>query len=165
MRATRACSAHCKLCIAWPHVHLCQSALNRTRTSAGLNHKYVTYAVTSQSSSPALRIPSGTTVRRRFSDFVLLERLLRRTRRGHFIPPRPLKHVGKLSGKLRDSFVEKRRHSLELYLQRLASHRCAGALVVTQFLPNSTQFSDGDTRLLAISIAGDLAFCMLPCAS
>lgn len=68
-------------------------------------------------------------MRRRFSDFVALEALLKVTHRGFFIPPRPLKHVATLGGKLRDRFVECRRQSLELYLLQLCSHECAPHLL------------------------------------
>jgi hypothetical protein len=44
---------------------------------AALRGKYIAYAVTTHTAGGASRIPSGTTVRRRFSDFVALERLLK----------------------------------------------------------------------------------------
>ena len=113
---SRSCTLQCCICLL-PRL--------TKQLSAGMPQRHITYAVESQSGSLELRIPSGTTVRRRFSDFVALERLLRCTHRGHFIPPRPLKHAGKISGKLKDTFVEKRRLSLELYLQRVAAHPCA----------------------------------------
>ena len=39
--------------------------------------RHITYAVGSTTSDPSLNIPSGTVVRRRFSDCVALERRLR----------------------------------------------------------------------------------------
>lgn len=47
------------------------------------------------------------------------------THRGYFIPPRPLKYMGKVGSKLKEPFIEARRQSLELYLHRLCCHPCA----------------------------------------
>jgi hypothetical protein len=91
-----------------------------------LRKRYMTYAVVTHSTRADF--PSGTTVRRRFSDVVLLDSVLKVSHRGYFIPPRPLKHVTTVTGKLKDSFVSERRHSLELYLNQLCSHKCATPL-------------------------------------
>ena len=54
-----------------------QTTKTKTRLRhAGMLGKYVTYAVTVSASTDA-RLPRGTTVRRRFSDFVLMDSLLK----------------------------------------------------------------------------------------
>lgn len=91
----------------------------------GVHSKYVEYAVTTQTTRSSFA-GSVMTVRRRFSDFVALDSLLRITHRGYFITPRPDKHVAS-TGKLKAAFIERRRAALQAYLQRLAGHSVIGA--------------------------------------
>ncbi|EFJ49103.1 hypothetical protein VOLCADRAFT_90391 [Volvox carteri f. nagariensis] len=89
---------------------------------------YVTYLVQAKArpgngSGPGR---SGTTVRRRFREFVALAELLKEKYRGYFVPPRPEKNA--MEGqRMTDTFVEERRLALERYLNKLARHPVIGA--------------------------------------
>ncbi|XP_071794041.1 sorting nexin-2-like [Asterias amurensis] len=93
---------------------------------------FMAYKVTTKTSNPSFKKPE-TTVTRRFSDFLGIHQKLveRHTTKGHIVPPAPEKSVVgmtkvKMSKTAEESnsmdFVEKRRASLERYLNRTASH-------------------------------------------
>jgi sorting nexin-1/2 len=83
---------------------------------------------------------STTTVVRRYSDFVWLHTQLTNKNTGWLIPPLPEKA---LVGRFQPMFVDSRRRSLELFLNRLARHRDLAALPeVHQFLYGGPEFQD-----------------------
>lgn len=86
----------------------------------GVSGSYVTYTVTSRMTLPKYS-SRGASVRRRFRDFVALAELLKVTRRGYFIPPRPEKNPVE-GQRASDEFVEVRRNALEKYIIQLAMH-------------------------------------------
>lgn len=65
-------------------------------------------------------------VQRRFREFVSLSDVLSTKFRGYFLPPRPEKNAVE-GQRMKDSFIEERRISLEKYLNRLAAHPVIGA--------------------------------------
>jgi len=92
---------------------------------------YMAYNVNTNTSSPAFK-SSEFSVKRRFSDFLGLHERLQEKHilHGRFVPPPPDKSVVgmvKVKGSKEDQtstdFTERRKHSLEKYLNRVARHK------------------------------------------
>ncbi|KAL0967899.1 hypothetical protein UPYG_G00259400 [Umbra pygmaea] len=105
------------------------SITNPEKVGDGMN-AYMAYKVSTQTTLPMFRCKTFT-VRRRFSDFLgLYEKLLdKHAQNGYIVPPPPEKSIMGMTkvkvGKEDNSsaeFVEKRRASLERYLQRVVCH-------------------------------------------
>ncbi|KAJ1978004.1 Vacuolar protein sorting-associated protein vps5 [Dimargaris verticillata] len=79
---------------------------------------YVVYKVHTHTLSPAFDQPDYT-VRRRYRDFHWLFTQLHQSNPGVIIPPVPEKQS---LGRFQDEFVENRRHGLEKFLKRVATH-------------------------------------------
>ncbi|KAJ1974413.1 Vacuolar protein sorting-associated protein vps5 [Dimargaris xerosporica] len=79
---------------------------------------YVVYKVHTHTLSPAFD-QSDYTVRRRYRDFHWLFTQLHQSNPGVIIPPVPEKQS---LGRFQDEFVETRRHGLEKFLKRVATH-------------------------------------------
>lgn len=86
----------------------------------GMKGSYIAYLVTTHTALPGFSKPE-VHVRRRFKDIVSLSDVLKAKYRGYFIPPRPEKNVVE-GQRMKDTFIEDRRHSLERYLNRLGRH-------------------------------------------
>ncbi|KAI7861608.1 hypothetical protein BDF14DRAFT_1886991 [Spinellus fusiger] len=89
-------------------------------------------------------------VRRRFQDFVWLRNVLYAHYPACFVPPLPDKHrMGYVKGdRFGAGFIEKRRMSLQRFLQRIAWHPILGkAQFFTMFL-ESNEFNDVSARTL-----------------
>ncbi|AGO11331.1 AaceriACR074Wp [[Ashbya] aceris (nom. inval.)] len=86
---------------------------------------YVTYQISSKTATGGER-RSGeddiTVVHRRYSDFVLLYQILSNDYPACIVPPLPDKKVLNYLDRFSQSFTQKRCHSLQNFLQRLAQH-------------------------------------------
>lgn len=90
----------------------------------GVEESYMTYLITTKTTSKNFAAPE-VTVRRRFKDFVSLAELLQERYTGYFIPARPERNA--MEGKrMNPKFVEERRYLLERYLNNLAQHYVIG---------------------------------------
>ncbi|EGF78759.1 hypothetical protein BATDEDRAFT_35712 [Batrachochytrium dendrobatidis JAM81] len=84
---------------------------------------FVSYLVSTRTCLPAFKSQSSS-VRRRFQDFTALQKLLSDTHSACIIPPLPEKHrMEYITGdRFSSEFVEKRRISLQAYIDRIARH-------------------------------------------
>ncbi|KAI8992330.1 hypothetical protein BDB01DRAFT_841649 [Pilobolus umbonatus] len=88
-------------------------------------------------------------VRRRFQDFVWLHNVFYTTYPACFIPPLPNKHrLVSLSDRFNAEFIEKRRISLERFMQRIARHPILGQSEIFMMFLASTEFNDASARAL-----------------
>uniref|UniRef100_A0A6U2HTY4 PX domain-containing protein n=1 Tax=Chlamydomonas euryale TaxID=1486919 RepID=A0A6U2HTY4_9CHLO len=86
--------------------------------SLGIKTSHWEYVVRTDSSLPALRA-SGMEVKRRYSDFDTLHKLLHAEFRGCFIPPLPPKSIIENSA---EEFLRLRRADLQAYLRAIVGH-------------------------------------------
>uniref|UniRef100_A0A7S0RGS5 PX domain-containing protein n=1 Tax=Chlamydomonas leiostraca TaxID=1034604 RepID=A0A7S0RGS5_9CHLO len=90
------------------------------QNALGIKTHYVQYVVRTDSSLPALRA-DGMEVRRRFSDFDALHKVLKQEYRGYFVPPLPEKAF--IAGKMaHDDFIRLRRADLQAFIKSVIVH-------------------------------------------
>lgn len=91
-----------------------------TTTALGIKKTHVQYVIRVDSSIPGM-IANGVEVRRRFSDFDALHKILKHEYEGFFLPPLPEKSY--IDGRIaRESFLRLRRADLQAFLKGIASH-------------------------------------------
>ncbi|KAL2157151.1 hypothetical protein VTH06DRAFT_6372 [Thermothelomyces fergusii] len=89
----------------------------------GTKDAYVSYLITTTTTFPTFHRPT-TTVRRRFTDFVFLYKVLAREYQGCAVPPLPDKQRMEYvrGDRFGPDFTARRAHSLQRFLTRLALH-------------------------------------------
>ncbi|GLC72447.1 hypothetical protein PLESTF_001248700 [Pleodorina starrii] len=124
----------------------------------GIRTTYLTYLVRTESQLPALRT-DGSEVRRRFSEFDALHKLMKLQYRGYIIPPLPEKSF--IEAKLaHDDFLRLRRADLQAFLRGIAQHpalRESEALKLFLLQPGELQYNPAWIALLH-SVGGPLEF-------
>ncbi|KAI8084481.1 uncharacterized protein BX664DRAFT_374922, partial [Halteromyces radiatus] len=108
----------------------------------GQQGTFVSYAIVSK--------VSKATVRRRFQDFVWLYNVLYTHYPACIVPPLPEKHrLEYVKGdRFGTDFVEKRRTSMERFLQRIARHPILGRAQFFIMFLESSEFNDASARAL-----------------
>ncbi|KAG2497818.1 hypothetical protein HYH03_004088 [Edaphochlamys debaryana] len=115
----------------------------------GMRTTYYTYLVRTESHLPGL-LTEGTEVRRRFSEFDALHKLIKAAYRGYIIPPLPEKSF--LDAKLgHEDFLRLRRADLQAFLRSIAHHpalRESEALKLFLLQPGELQYNPAWIALL-----------------
>ncbi|MEW5309807.1 MAG: hypothetical protein WDW38_001665 [Sanguina aurantia] len=108
----------------------------------GIRNHYVSYLVRTDSGMEGFKA-DGMEVRRRFSEFEALHKMLKHSYRGYFIPPLPDKSY--IDSKLaQDDFLRLRRADLQAFLRGIAHHpvmREAEVLKVFLLQPGELQYN------------------------
>ncbi|GIL92817.1 hypothetical protein Vretimale_19222 [Volvox reticuliferus] len=122
----------------------------------GMRTTYFTYLVRTESQLPGLRT-DGSEVRRRFSEFDALHKIMKLQYRGYIIPPLPEKSF--IEAKLaHEDFLRLRRADLQAFIRGIASHptlRESEALKLFLLQPGELQYNPAWIALLN-SIGGPM---------
>ncbi|KAG2440841.1 hypothetical protein HXX76_003696 [Chlamydomonas incerta] len=122
---------------------------NEAPSKLGIRTTYFTYLVRTESVLPGMRT-DGTEVRRRFSEFDALHKLVKAHYRGYIIPPLPEKSF--IDAKLaHEDFLRLRRADLQAFLRGIVNHpalRDAEALKLFLLQPGELQYNPAWIGLL-----------------
>ncbi|GAB5586090.1 intercellular trafficking and secretion [Umbelopsis nana] len=121
------------------------------KESEGSSGTYISYLITTHTSIPTFSSRSPCRVRRRYQDFVWLHNALTYEYSASIVPPLPEKHrIEYLKGdRFGSEFVERRRQSLQWFLDRIARHPLYQQSQNTRVFLESANFKH-DKQLQAI---------------
>ncbi|KAJ2962216.1 hypothetical protein NQZ79_g2600 [Umbelopsis isabellina] len=121
------------------------------KESEGSSGTYISYLITTHTSIPTFSSRSPCRVRRRYQDFVWLYTALTYEFSASIVPPLPEKHrIEYLKGdRFGSEFVERRRQSLQWFLDRIARHPLYQQSQSTRVFLESANFKH-DKQLQAI---------------